>query len=99
VIRYSNSKIFLEIYSIERRYNMRKSFYHFLMKYRHPEPKDEISVFANNAYHDHSFPKISEDYDEISSYLELNGQYLESMSVFDEAWEQYLFTEKNDQDR
>jgi uncharacterized protein YozE (UPF0346 family) len=64
------------------------------MKYRHPAPKDSISVFANNAYHDHSFPKTSEDYDEISSYLELNGEYLESMSIFDEAWEQYLFSEK-----
>jgi uncharacterized protein YozE (UPF0346 family) len=66
------------------------------MKYRHPEPKDSISVFANHAYHDHSFPKTSEDYHELSAYLELNGQYLESMSVFDEAWEQYLISEKND---
>ncbi|MCQ6277795.1 YozE family protein [Bacillus sp. EB600] len=73
-----------------------KSFYHFLMKYRHPEPKDSISVFANNAYHDHSFPKTSEDYHEISSYLELNGQYMDSMTIFDEAWEQYLLSEKNE---
>ncbi len=69
------------------------------MKYRHPEPKDSISVFANNAYHDHSFPKTSEDYHEVSSYLELNGQYLDSMTIFDEAWEQYLFSEKNEQVR
>lgn len=69
------------------------------MKYRHPEPKDSISVFANNAYHDHSFPKTSEDYNEVSSYLELNGQYLDSMTIFDEAWEQYLFSEKNEQVR
>lgn len=72
---------------------MYKSFYHFLMKYRHPKPKDDISRFANNAYEDHSFPKNSEDYDEVSSYLEFNGQYLESMSIFDEAWEIYLQTE------
>jgi uncharacterized protein YozE (UPF0346 family) len=72
---------------------MIKSFYHFLMKYRHPAPKDSISVFANYAYLDHSFPKTSEDYHEISSYLELNGHYLESMSVFDEAWQQYMLTE------
>lgn len=73
---------------------MSKTFYHFLMKYRHPSPKDEISVFANNAYSDHSFPKTSVDYHEISSYLELNGQYLKSMSIFDEAWEQYSVSEK-----
>jgi len=66
-----------------------KSFYHFLMKYRHPKPSDSISQFANDAYLDHSFPKSSTDYHEISSYLELNGFYLESMRVFDEAWEKY----------
>jgi uncharacterized protein YozE (UPF0346 family) len=72
---------------------MSKSFYHFLMKYRHPAPKDEISIFANDAYHDHSFPKTSYDYHEISSYLELNGNYLKSMSIFDEAWQLYLLSE------
>ncbi|WML47854.1 YozE family protein [Neobacillus sp. PS3-34] len=72
---------------------MSKSFYHFLMKYRHPKPPDSISSFANDAYLDHSFPKNSFEYDEISSYLEMNGQYLESMSVFDEAWERYLLNE------
>ncbi|MCM3724287.1 YozE family protein [Neobacillus cucumis] len=72
---------------------MRKSFYHFLMKYRHPEPKDDISNFANNAFLDHGFPKTSEDYHQISLYLEMHGQYLKSMSVFDEAWEHYLSAE------
>ncbi len=71
-------------------YDMAKSFYHFLMKYRHPEPKEVISVFANDAYHDHSFPKTSSDYDQLSSYLEFNGTYLKSMRIFDEAWELYL---------
>ncbi|WP_245640505.1 YozE family protein [Neobacillus massiliamazoniensis] len=70
-----------------------KSFYHFLMKYRHPAPKDEISQFANDVYLDHSFPKISEDYHELSSYLEMNGHYLNSMSIFDEAWQLYLISE------
>lgn len=70
---------------------MAKSFYHFLMKYRHPEPKDEISLFANHAYHDHSFPKGSSDYDQLSSYLEFNGTYISNMKIFDEAWDLYLF--------
>lgn len=69
---------------------MSKSFYHFLMKYRHPEPKDAISRFANHAYLDHGFPKTSKHYEVISSYLELNGHYLESMSIFDEAWSLYV---------
>ncbi|KKI88678.1 hypothetical protein WQ54_29625 [Bacillus sp. SA1-12] len=66
-----------------------KSFYHYLMKYRHPKPKDEISKFANEAYQDHSFPKNADTYDEVSSYLEMNGLYLSSMSIFDEAWDRY----------
>ena len=48
-----------------------------------------MGEFARSAYDDHSFPKSSTDYDELSSYLELNGHYLSSMTVFDEAWELY----------
>lgn len=73
---------------------MRKSFYHYLMKYRQPTAKDDITEFANAAYNDHSFPKQSEKYDEISSYLEMNGSYLDSMSIFDQTWDQYLIEEK-----
>lgn len=72
---------------------MRKSFFHFLMKYREDKTTNEIPRFANAAYHDHSFPKHSEDYDEISTYLELNGTYLPSMVLFDQAWELYLESE------
>nr|WP_295973070.1 YozE family protein [uncultured Bacillus sp.] len=73
---------------------MAKSFYHFLMKYRHPEPKDEISVFANEAYLDHGFPKTSSNYEQLSSYLELNGSYLPNMRIFDDVWELYVLHEK-----
>ncbi|TXC93177.1 YozE family protein [Metabacillus litoralis] len=66
-----------------------KSFYHFLMKFRHPKPKDDISQFANEAYLDHSFPRNTDNYEELSTYLEMNGHYLKSMSVFDQAWEGY----------
>ncbi|CAH0347346.1 MULTISPECIES: YozE family protein [unclassified Bacillus (in: firmicutes)] len=70
-----------------------KSFYHFLMKYRQPKNIDEITAFANQAYEDHGFPKQSSDYHEISTYLEMNGHYLDSMTVFDQAWELYIQTE------
>ncbi|WP_050615295.1 YozE family protein [Bacillus testis] len=66
-----------------------KTFYQFLQTYRQPKLIDDITKFANDAFNDHTFPKQSKDYDEISSYLELNGHYLSSMSVFDEAWEKY----------
>lgn len=74
---------------------MGKSFYHFLMKYRHPKPDNPISQFANDAYLDHEFPKLSRTYEELSSYLELNGHYLKSMAIFDEAWELFLLHEKS----
>ncbi|MFD2680563.1 YozE family protein [Bacillus seohaeanensis] len=73
---------------------MRKSFYHFLMKYRQPKVTDSLTAFANAVYEDHGFPKQLHQYDELSSYLELNGHYLESMTIFDEAWEKYLVEEK-----
>ncbi|MGG3737066.1 YozE family protein [Aeribacillus pallidus] len=72
---------------------MRKSFYHFLMKFRDSNPTDELAVFANHVYKDHSFPKQSSSYDEVSRYLELNGDYLPSMTVFDQAWEIYVADE------
>lgn len=66
-----------------------KSFYQYLLTFRQPKNIDEIAKFANDAFLDHGFPKHSADYHEISAYLEMNGHYLESMSVFDDVWEQY----------
>ncbi|TDW04738.1 YozE family protein [Bacillus badius] len=69
---------------------VRKSFYHYLMKFREEPPRDELAKFANHAFADHSFPKAADDYDELSRYLEMNGSYLSGMRVFDEAWDRYL---------
>ena len=70
-----------------------KPFFTFLMRYRQPKEVDEITKFANHAFLDHSFPKQSSDYDEVSRYLELNVDYLVSMTIFDEAWDLYLQNE------
>lgn len=78
----------------ERIHYMKISFYHYLMKFRDPKPKDSISKFANAAYEDHSFPKGSLTYHELCNYLELNGHYLESMIVFDQAWDMFINEEK-----
>ncbi len=51
---------------------MRMSFYQFLMTQRNPNSADEVQQFANNAFLDTTFPKHSEDFDEISHYLEGN---------------------------
>lgn len=68
---------------------MRRSFYHYLMTQRDPKKKDELTNFANAAFQDGSFPKQSEEHDEISEYLELNADYLPSMTIFDDAWQTY----------
>ena len=73
---------------------MRRPFYHYLMTHRDPYKKDALTLFANAAEKDGSFPKQSESYEEISRYLEMNGEYLDSMTVFDDAFR--LYKENND---
>ncbi|APR28550.1 hypothetical protein BTW26_05795 [Pediococcus acidilactici] len=74
---------------------MRKTFYQFLMTQRNPEPNDEVEEFANQAFFDQSFPKQDRDFEEISKYLEINGSYLQNMTIFDQAWQRYLESEQN----
>ncbi|EEI67331.1 hypothetical protein HMPREF0530_2409 [Lacticaseibacillus paracasei subsp. paracasei ATCC 25302 = DSM 5622 = JCM 8130] len=42
---------------------------------------------------DQSFPKQEKDYHRLSDYLELNGNYLPSMAVFDETYRAYEASE------
>ncbi|MDN6194973.1 MAG: YozE family protein [Atopostipes suicloacalis] len=68
---------------------MKMSFYQYLMTERDPYNQDDITLFANAAFSDRLFPKQSENYDEISSHLEMNTDYLPSMTIFDDSWENY----------
>ena len=68
----------------------RESFYQFLMTQRNPNQPNEIEQFANDAFFDSAFPKQSQDFDEISKYLEENATYLYSLTIFDDAWQLYL---------
>ncbi|GEL12669.1 hypothetical protein FC15_GL000957 [Lapidilactobacillus concavus DSM 17758] len=72
---------------------LRRSFYQYLMTQRNPNSHDEVAEFANNAFFDQTFPKQEKDYDRLSRYLELNGNYLPSMTVFDLAYQHYLDSE------
>lgn len=72
---------------------MRRSFYHYLMTLKGPA-KDPETDFANEAAKDIQFPKQTEDYHELSSYLEMNADYLSNMDIFDELWEKYLENNK-----
>ncbi len=69
---------------------MNKSFYWWLMTKKNVSLIDEIAQFANSAFYDNEFPKQSINFEEISLYLEENGNYLYSMTIFDNAWNQYL---------
>ncbi|MCI1985933.1 MAG: YozE family protein [Lactobacillus sp.] len=73
---------------------MRQTFYQYLMTLRNPNDHTEIADFAQNAFLDHSFPKQESDFDRLSEYLELNGNYLPSMSVFDDAYREYQARER-----
>lgn len=69
---------------------MRRSFYHYVKTLRDPYKKDSVTLFANAVDRDGSFPKQSEDYDELSRYLEVEADYVDSMSVFDEVFLDYV---------
>lgn len=68
----------------------RQSFYQYLMTQRDPNGTDEVTQFANNASNDSYFPKQEQDYKKLSDYLELNVNYLPSMTIFDRAYQMYL---------
>ncbi|MFD1486241.1 YozE family protein [Lacticaseibacillus baoqingensis] len=73
---------------------MRQTFYQYLMTLRDPNDHSEIADFAQNAFLDQSFPKQESGFDALSEYLELNGNYLPSMSVFDDAYREYQTRER-----
>lgn len=69
---------------------MRKSFYQYMMTQRVSKLLTPIDYFAEAMFEDIAFPKHSEDFQEISRYLEDNVSYLTNLSVFDDAWDMYL---------
>lgn len=72
---------------------MEKTFYQYLMTQRNPNSSDPIAHFADSAFYDQTFPKQSEDYNDLSNYLELNGSYLPNMDIFDKAFQHYRESE------
>lgn len=69
---------------------MRRSFYHYIQTFKGGSHKLAETQFADHVSRDIQFPKHSEDYNEISSYLEMNVDYLSNMHFFDALWEQYV---------
>ncbi|WP_208590994.1 YozE family protein [Gracilibacillus suaedae] len=67
-----------------------KSFYHFMMRYRGNKQLDDARRLADWMFYDHDFPKHSNDYYEISSYLEWHTPFPEAAATYDHLWEEYI---------
>ncbi len=65
------------------------SFYQYMMRYRGAKKESNESKLAEWLFRDHSFPKQSTDYHEISNYLEWNTPFPEALKVYDELWDRY----------
>ena len=63
---------------------MRKSFYTWLMTERNPKSN------APKAFHETAFPKHTDDFDEVSRFLEEYASFSFNLGDFDAIWEEYL---------
>ncbi|MDF2536116.1 MAG: hypothetical protein K0R18_2278 [Bacillales bacterium] len=66
-----------------------QTFYQYLLTFRQSNKDNEIAMLAEHVFLDHSFPKRSKNYHELSSYLEMNTDYMLNMTLFDEVWLMY----------
>ncbi|MTD29767.1 YozE family protein [Planomicrobium sp. YIM 101495] len=71
---------------------MKKSFYHFAQIHRGKMHADEFSRFGDAVFLDHSFPKTSSDFDDLSRYIEEKAHPHMTAAVFDQLWEEYVRT-------
>ena len=68
---------------------MRKSFYTWLMTERNPKSTAPKAILADLVFHESTFPKHTDDFDEISRYLEEHADFSFNLSDFDAIWEEY----------
>lgn len=54
---------------------MRKSFYTWLMTERNPKSNAPKAILADLAFHESAFPKHTDDFDEVSRYLEEHAAF------------------------
>ncbi|MEQ6388535.1 YozE family protein [Bacillaceae bacterium S4-13-58] len=66
-----------------------RSFYHFVITFRGKVKSDSESRFADWVFKDHSFPRQSTDYHEISSYIEVYSPSPDGVQTFDQLWKKY----------
>lgn len=60
------------------------------MTQRNPKSDEPVAILADYAFEEVDFPKQSDDFDEVSRFLEESASFAFSMSDFDAIWEEYL---------
>ncbi|MEG0385684.1 YozE family protein [Solibacillus cecembensis] len=68
---------------------MGKSFYHYVLTFRGGEWSDKKTRFSESMFIDSGFPKSSENFEELSSYIEWQSNEYLTTSAFDELWDLY----------
>lgn len=68
---------------------MGASFYEFILRYKDEEANDPMSRLANQISQDRAFPKQSQDFDQLSTYMEHSSDYSRMLTLFDDAWQKY----------
>lgn len=63
------------------------SFYQFALTVR--GRRDDKGAFAEMIFQDLDFPKYESDFDQLSDYIETEGNYTLPLSVFDALFEEY----------
>lgn len=69
---------------------MRKSFYSWLMTQRNPKSNAPVAVLADLVFEESSFPKYTDEFDQVSRFLEEEASFTFNLSDFDRIWEDYL---------
>lgn len=65
---------------------MNQSFYKYALTFRGGKKSDGKAVFAEAMFYDLTFPKQSNDFEEISRYIEELAHLDISAIIFDEMW-------------
>lgn len=60
------------------------------MTQRNTKSNAPVAILADYAFEEIDFPKQSDDFDEVSRFLEESASFAFSMSDFDSIWEEYL---------
>lgn len=68
---------------------MKRSFYHYVLTFRGGEWSDKKVRFAESMILDHAFPKNSDNFDELSNYIEFQSNEYLTIGVFDVLWDLY----------